>query len=339
MAHKVRMKQIIYILMAFVLMSVVTAIDVTDCAILDVENGIYELQNNIFPSDDERCIQIVKKNITFDGNNFVIDGTGSTLDWGFFINTTNSSVSNIQIINTTFGHRIWLTFGTNGIAFSNFTNFTISGSECLVGFGLQQGSKNVNYLNGNVNCPILDILFDSNEEIVLLNVTYNKSRTTFNFGGGLNLKFIQKWYFRPLVNDTFGKVVENAKVIALDRFNQIHYWDTAIAFTDSNGIADLILTEFEYENGNFFRYSNYTAYAKHPKYTTSSKLILNVTDNILDEYITLFRRKYTVQIDTAGVMPGRYNFSMITPEIDMPGNYNLSYDIAWGDTWPMPRDG
>ena len=91
---------------------------VTTCTVINTP-GTYVLQNDILDSSANICINISSSDVTFDGNDYTIDGTDTTSTYGIYVYDISKTRQNITIKNVT------LTDWGTGLYYKNGDNSTI----------------------------------------------------------------------------------------------------------------------------------------------------------------------------------------------------------------------
>ena len=107
-----------------------------------------------------------------------------------------------------------------------------------------------------------------------LNVTYSTMGTASGTGGGPR-ELTRKWYYRLYVNDSLGRTLVGASVIAKNKTGIT----IATATTNSSGEAELYLIEYISTNGTNQSYSNYTINISYEEYNFTRTF--NATGNSL----------------------------------------------------------
>ncbi|MFA5855874.1 MAG: hypothetical protein WC867_00820 [Candidatus Pacearchaeota archaeon] len=94
--------------------------NLTQCGVLDVENGYYRLMNNV--SNNETCFNITADNVTLDGNGYLINFSSDSGDANYGI--YGNRISNITIKNCKFIAKSRDSYYDDGIYLAN-SNFSL----------------------------------------------------------------------------------------------------------------------------------------------------------------------------------------------------------------------
>ncbi|MEM2117283.1 MAG: NosD domain-containing protein [Thermoplasmata archaeon] len=174
----------------------VSAIDISNCSILDSENEIYFLMDDIINSDNTTCINITANNITLDCQGKIIDGKDTSASIGILITTQNVTIKNCNISDWSYGiyinnHRNFIDnitaySNTHGIYLLNSNNNSIKGSKLQnnIGHGLFLSQANYNTLDN------LTISNNQQNGIYLLNSQWNNISNVSSYSNifnGINL--------------------------------------------------------------------------------------------------------------------------------------------------------
>jgi len=135
-----------------------SSLDVTGCRRIDTP-GSYVLKNDILNSNIAKCIEILSSDVTFDGNNFTIDGTDTGSSYGIYAHHTSKTLQNVNIRNVT------LTDWNYGLEFYNVNSSSIENTTSnyqtqgfyIIGHYLNLAKNNASFntvgcsLDGNYN--------------------------------------------------------------------------------------------------------------------------------------------------------------------------------------------
>ncbi|MBM3228798.1 hypothetical protein FJZ26_00020 [Candidatus Parvarchaeota archaeon] len=182
------------------------------------EPGSYLLMNNI-SSPSATCIRVLSSNITFDCNNFAINGSGAANTYGLFINRSNfTTIQRCEVYN--FDSGVFYTYSYN----NTLSNLTLRNNTQ---FGL--------FFNNSHNSTISVGSLDGNAKSGLfLNFSYNNSISnlsiTNNNLSGINLTAsANNTFFNNFLNNT-----NNAIFFNLPNNNR---WNTTFNATDKRNIV------------------------------------------------------------------------------------------------------
>ena len=131
----------------------------TDCTNITAI-GSYAMDNFISNAANKQCYSIQQQNVSFDGNGFIIDGTGSANSYGINATQNNFSIKNVKITD-------WF----EGIEYRNASNGLISdvtiAATLSKGIYFSHSSTGNNVRNSNVSANFgIGIQTDSSSNII-----------------------------------------------------------------------------------------------------------------------------------------------------------------------------
>ena len=226
----------------------VDSVDVTVCRDLTVSNREYELRNDISNSDP--CFSIKNGNLSFDGNNYNINGDASGTDWAIAI---SGSYDNITIKN----HN--LTDWRDGLRLYTSDSIIVRDTS------ISGSTVNDVSLSSSINNSLINVTYSGNENVPAAS------------------DLTRLWYFSPQVNYSNGTAINGANVTAYNTTGIIQETE----LTDVNGqITTWELIEYINNGGARTYYTNYTIAATFSGWATDSQEI-NLTINYLNQQFTL----------------------------------------------------
>ena len=179
------------ILLLFVALAAVPVVgetvNVTGCMVIK-NPGVYVLTNDIVNSTSSVCIDIQSSDVIFDGQGFVVDGTGS--GDGIKVYNYSVTVSNITIRNVTL-------------------------SEWSSGINVY-GSKNVNLINLVITNGIVAVEISSSN-----NLTINNSLLEDNTHGGVNARYSENLVISGNIIQNNGEGPWTYSGVQIDNSNDV----------------------------------------------------------------------------------------------------------------------
>ena len=187
-------------------------------------------------------------------------------------------------------------------------NLYSSGNRRNLAFYLSSSNNIVydSYINDSGQA---DVLLSGGSNNTFVNVTYDGSELA-----SLSPHLIRKWRYAVFVNDSKGRVVSGASVVAYNATNIV----VENLTTESDGRASGALIDYIHAGGTRMFYSNYTINVSKSCYSSSSRGGVNVTslkniedyfmlnDTCIPEVQNLSSSYYACE---AGLLSERFNIS------------------------------
>ena len=148
-----------------------TSLDVTGCRAID-NPGNYVLKNDILNSGANICINISSSDVTFDGNDYTIDGTDTGSSYGIYAHHTSKTLQNVNIRNVT------LTDWNYGLEYYNVNSSSIENTTSnnqtqgfyIIGHYLNLAKNNASF--NTVGCSLIGNYNNLNHNTFVGNENY-----------------------------------------------------------------------------------------------------------------------------------------------------------------------